>query len=124
MSDIHILTTSAGRTRLVLHIAVPDANNSVSVNYRTALLSSGIGGTTSLPDGDGTAGTISSAEKSAIEAGEIYETSASLDIDGQGTTTGSRAAAIRAEYVSRKAAIVALLQRRLKFYGSVLEETP
>ena len=72
MANIHILDNQAGRVLLVLHIAIPAGNNSAGMAWRAALLRTG-GGTTMLPDGDGTLGTISAAEKASVLAGAIYE---------------------------------------------------
>lgn len=73
MSDIHILELSGGRQKLVFHVAIPAGNNPSGIPWRTALINSGMGGTTSLKDGDGTQGTISGAEKTSITTGAIYE---------------------------------------------------
>jgi hypothetical protein len=124
MSDMHVITGDGDRNwSVVLHIPVPNANNSVSVNWRTALINSGMGGTTRLPDADGTEGTISAAEKTQIEAGELYEHSVTTEIDGQGVDNASRIAAMRAMYTAESARVTAFIQRRLKFFGYTLEES-
>ena len=58
---------------IAYHIAIPSANNSAGFNYQAVLITSGIGGTTILKEGDGTGGTISAAEKASIQSGAIYE---------------------------------------------------
>ena len=73
MANVHALDTQGGQTRLVFHIAVPAGNNSVGTAWSAVLVNSGTGGTTRLPDGTGSGGTISSAEKTAIQAGTVYE---------------------------------------------------
>ena len=50
MSDMHVLEGDGTKWRIVMHFAVPNANNLVNVNYRTALVNSGLGGTTVLAD--------------------------------------------------------------------------
>ena len=51
MSDIHILAgNTSGEWQAVFHVAVPDANNAVSVNYRTALVNSGLGGSSTMEE--------------------------------------------------------------------------
>jgi hypothetical protein len=123
---MHVLTGDGDRRwTIVMHIPVPGppAVNSVGVNWREAVLNSGLGGTTSLPDGDGTVGTISAAEKALVNAGELYEYRATTEIDGQGTDNISRQALLRALYADTSAKVLADLQRRLKFYGYTLEES-
>lgn len=124
MSDMHVLVGDGNQAwSVVMHVAVPDATNSVGVNWRTAVVNSGLGGATSLPDGDGTAGTISAAEKAQVEAGEVLECVATLEIDGPGVTNPIRVATLRDNYAAHKTAVLATLQRRLKFYGYTLEES-
>jgi hypothetical protein len=124
MSDMHVLTGDGNQAwTVVMHIPVPDTNNTVGTNWRTALVNSGMGGSTGLPDGDGTNGTISAAEKTQVEAGELYEYSQTMEIDGPGSNAASRIAVLRASYTAKKSTVLAALQRRLKFYGYTLEET-
>lgn len=73
MANVHVLTQSGGRLRIVFHVAIPNANNPRGVNYRTALVQMGQYGTTILPDGDGTAGTISAAERTQISSRAVVE---------------------------------------------------
>ena len=117
MADIHVLTGRKSTWDLVLHIAVPDADNSVGVNYRDALIASGLGGTTSLPDGDGSAGTISDAEKILIEAGQIVEHRVSIRLESGGDSDANRRDAIRAKYASEEVSYLAIIQKHLPYYG-------
>jgi len=124
MADIHIVAGDGGRGwRIVCHIPVPNTNNSSNVNWRTAVVNSGQGGSTELPTGDGTAGTISGAEKTQVETGELLEHSLSLDVEGSGADNASRVAAIRAAYTKAKTVVLAAAQRRLKYYGQTLSES-
>jgi hypothetical protein len=82
-----------------------------------------MGGTTRLPDGDGTEGTISTGEKTQIVAGELYEYLITTEIDGQGVDNAGRIAAMRAMYTAEASRVTADIQRRLKFYGYTLEES-
>ena len=102
---------------MVMHIAVPDADNSVSVNWRTALVNSGLGGITSLPDGDGNNGTISAAEKALIAAGEVLEHVMSARLESGGTSLAQQRTALRAWYAKAKTTVVSDLQTKLRYYG-------
>ena len=73
MSNVHVLTQRHGVVRMAFHVPIPNSNNARGVNYRTALINSRMGGQTSLPDGDGTGGTISTAEKLSVTNGAVYE---------------------------------------------------
>ena len=106
MADVHVMETSGGRTRLVLHVSIPVANNAAGVAYRTALINSNIGGMTSLPDGDGTNGTISAAEKASLASGALYEAVVSIkraDVTGPGLNAlfAKQAPEIRTELQGR-----------------------
>lgn len=118
MADMQIIDGDGkGTWRVVMHFDVPDVNNAVAVNYRTALLNSGLASTSVLPDGDGTGGSISAAEKTDLANGVKYEHVASLTLDGSGTTTNSRIAVLRSAYARLETEIVAKLKSRLKFFG-------
>lgn len=120
MADIHVLTGDGNQSwTIVLHLPVPDADNAVSINWRDALVGSGLGGTTQLSDGDGMAGTISAAEKATIESGAVVEHSATLEVAGGGATTESRRATLRALYASKLVTVLSDLQRRLQYYGHI-----
>ena len=121
MADMHVLDGDGSRVRVVMHFAVPDVNNAVGVNYRTALVNSGLGGTTELTEGTG-AGEIATAEKASVESGELLEHSVNVSADGSGQTTGGRQALLRTLYTSIKSAVIADLQSRLKFYGHTESE--
>jgi hypothetical protein len=118
MANWHALTGSldGNSFRIVFHIAIPSANNRAGVNYRTALINSGLGGRTVLPDGDGAGGTISASEKASIVAGAIYEYTEEF-----ATNPGETAGALQARIDARYTALVALLQdqlaKRLTYFG-------
>lgn len=117
MANMHVLSSGGGQVLVVMHIAIPSANNTVGVNWRTALIGSGIGGTTVLKDGDGTVGTISAAEKTAILSGAVYEISESLQPES--TNLAGLPAWLDAQYTVRSAIALLDLQDRLKFFGYV-----
>ena len=121
MADMHVLDGDGSKWRVVMHFAVPNVNNAVGVNYRTALVKSGLGGTTQLADGTGP-GQIMAAEKTLVESGAVLEHAMSVSVDGSGQTTGGRKALLRSLYTSTKNAVMANLQSRLKFYGHTESE--
>ena len=123
MSDIHVLTGDGETWSVVVHIAVPDADNSVGVNYRTALVNSGLGGTTSLTEDAGPGpGQISPAEKAQVEAGEVHEHRVGFLLESGGTSEAEQRAALRALYTREKAAEIARLQRELRYFGHTESE--
>jgi hypothetical protein len=73
VANVHILERSGASFRVVYHIAVPAGANAAGLAWSDALVKSGLGGTTVLPDGTGNDGGIAPAEKTAIEAGTVYE---------------------------------------------------
>ena len=124
MADIHVTAGDGNQAwRIVIHIPVPDTPNSASVNWRIALINSGMGGNTALPDGDGTAGTISATEKAKLVTGELLEHSFAMEIDGSGSTPVAQAAALRVRAAAEKTARLVQVQRILKHYGQTLTES-
>lgn len=110
MADWHALTGSpdGNAFRICFHIAIPSVNNRAGINYRTALINSGIGGRTILPDGDGTGGTISTTEKANITAGSVYEV-----VEDFATNPGEAAAALEARIDSYHTALTTRTQNNL-----------
>lgn len=122
MANMHILTQDRGLYRIAAHIAIPVGNNSAGVSWRTALINSGLGGSTVLIDGDGTAGTISSAEKSSIASGALYEDVGILEVVHDSSTGGSQttqqlATIVDAYFTARTTAVLASLQAQLTWFG-------
>lgn len=121
MANWHALTgiEDGNAYTIVYHIPIPNSNNRVSVNYRTAIINSGIGGKTILPDGDGTGGTISAAEKSSIQSGALYEHVEPF-LTNPGQTLGQLGAAVDARYTALANAanpFVAALANKLAYFG-------
>ena len=112
MANVHILEAGPSRMRVVLHIPVPATNNGVGTPWRTALVNSGIGGTTSLKDGDGTAGTITATEKANILSGALYEVHLTEKL------RALSAANLDDLFNMRRSEILTELQERLRFYGA------
>lgn len=116
MSDMHVLTgDGGGRWTVIMHFPVPDVNNEVGVNYRVALVNSGLGGTTSMVEGTG-AGYITSVEKAQIAAGAIYEHVASLLVETGGAGAAQQAM-LDAQYNRLHTEVVSVMQNKLKYYG-------
>lgn len=117
MSNYHVLTgrPDGNAYSVVFHIPIPSANNRVGVNYRTALVNSGLGGVTSLVEGSGP-GQIATAEKTQVLAGELFEV-----VEEFHTQPGETAAQLQARVDARYTALVAqtqaALQGRLAYFG-------
>lgn len=122
MADMHVLTGNGGTYRVALHFAVPAGNNSAGIAWSDALVNSGIGGTTELPDGDGTGGTIGATEKAAVQAGTIFERIPELRIESSGTSGAKVQSALREFYTTEKENVQAELQRRLRYFGAIESE--
>jgi hypothetical protein len=128
MSDIHVIAgNGAGEWSVVFHFDVPDVNNAAGVNVRTALLRSGLiaqhgepPSVSVLPDGDGTGGTIETAEKDKIAAGEVYEHVERLTLNGVGMTNPLRTTLLRERYAALDSENLSVLQDRLNFFGVTL----
>ena len=117
MADIHVLAGDGLRYwTLIFHYAVPDQDNNVGVSYRTALVNSGLGGTSQMAEGIGT-GQIATAELASLQAGELYEFSLSFLAESGATNNAELLAAIRAQYVRCESPVLNRLRKRLRYYG-------
>lgn len=117
MADIHVLAGDGLRYwTLVFHFAVPDQTNNVNVSYRTALINSGIGGTSQMTEGTGP-GQITTAELALIQAGELYEFSLPFLAESGATNNAELLTAIRAEYAKHEAPVLNHLKKKLRYYG-------
>ena len=122
MADIHVLDSDAsGQARVAFHYPVAAADNDAKCSVRDSLVKSGAGGTTVLAEGTGP-GQINTAEKAQIAAGEVYEHVVSVPILSGGTKPAEVQATLRHFYVREKAAAMAGIERRLRFYGQVESE--
>lgn len=123
MAEVHVRVIHGRRLRLVCHVPAPAGNNSASVPWATALKNSGIAGTTELPDGDGTAGTIDATEKTSIVNGDVYERAVPYDTgaDWDGLSASAKNARIDAIYAAVLAETQTSLQARLKYFGYTRE---
>jgi hypothetical protein len=118
MAAIHVLDHVPGTAeyRVAVHWVVPGGTNSAGITWVAALLNSGMGGTTVLVDGDGTAGTITSAEKAAIVAGTTAETVDTVRIDS--VALGNANAFLDAQATRIAAEAQTKLAALLKFWGA------
>lgn len=111
MANVHVQTLDGQEVSVVMHFAVPNANNAAGVNWRT--IAARFFGTTALPDGDGTAGTISAAEKTSIQSGALVEQSQIFKL-GTNNPTGPQ---IDAAHAAAQSAWQADFQARYNRYG-------
>jgi hypothetical protein len=112
MANTHVLEQLApGRFRVVYHVAIPATNNAAGVAWRAVIVNSrdATQPVSVLPDGDGTGGTISAAEKAQLTSGAVYEVV--REEKGQGAAT------LAAQFAQRSAEILAGLQARYAQYG-------
>ena len=112
MANIHVLESPApGRFRVAYHVAIPATNNAAGVAWRTAIVNSrdATRPVSVLPDGDGTNGTISAAEKAQLTSGAVYEVVRE--------EKGQTGAGINAMFAQRSAEVLAALQARLAQFG-------
>lgn len=116
MAKVHVLATDGGLTRVVFHIDVPAGNNGAGVAWTAVIVNSGMGGTTRLPDGAGTGGTISAAEKTAIQAGTVYEVEERVSIP-LGLNTAQANAFLDALHAAKVTEVQAQITARLNLFG-------
>jgi len=112
MSDVHALVGSdADNWTLVFHYPVADVNNSAGVSFRTALVNSGLN-TTVMTVGTG-AGQISTAEKTQLDNGEIFEHVIQFPVE----STTSSTDAVEEAYNLNQVGVVTEMTRKLKYFG-------
>lgn len=113
MANVHVLQQlSPGRFRVVYHIAVPATNNAAGVPWKTCVAANLTNPTSVLPDGDGTNGTISAAEKALIASGAIYELVRE--------EKGQSAATINSMFSQRRDEVLASLQATYQQFGRTI----
>ena len=125
MSDIHILTgNNAGSITIAMHVPVPDVDNNVGVNYRTALVNSGIGLDTEtgrrtvLPTGTGP-GEINPAEEALIDAGELFEFLESTSVP-LGTSNAQMIVIAENQYAATNNNLQQQIGERLRYFGHTM----
>lgn len=101
---------------VLFHIPIPGTGSTVGgVQWRTALIQSGIGGTTTMAVGE-TAGLITAAEKADIASGAIYE-HLELVPTNPGESNAQLRVRIDSLYQARLPEIRSKLQSALKYWG-------
>lgn len=129
MADIHVLTgNNAGSVTLVMHFLVPDADNNVSINYRTALVASNLGraqnadGTfgrrSVLPSGAGI-GEITTAEEALLDSGELFEHVESVRVPAGAPLL----AQAQTHYAISNTTVQQNIAERLRFFGHTASAT-
>lgn len=125
MADINIMTgNNAGEWTIVMHFPVPDTDNAVGVNFRTALLNSGLGlqengRRTILASGTGP-GQITTVEEAQLDSGAIYEHSASFRAESGGTGNAVLQASVREFYVAQNASVQLSIGSKLRYFGHTM----
>jgi len=112
----------ADQWRVVRHFDVPPGNNSAGVPWSDALVNSGQGGTTVLPDGDGTGGTISIAEKAFIEAGVIHEDVGDFRLLSDGGSSAKITGSAQKLYKARNTEVQSELKAHLDLFGANIDK--
>ena len=116
MSDIHVLNRQGQRRwRLVFHYPVPNVNNAVGVNFRTAIVNAGLAQTV-LQEGTGP-GEISTAELALINNGEIFEAVHSFEVESGGTSNADLIEAIEELYSKLQLQERQRIQGILRYFG-------
>ena len=115
MSEYHIRSTSKDlkTVNCIFHIPIPATNNTVGVSWRDALVLS-LGGadaiTSVMPD-------ITTAEETAMKAGEIFENDATVRFSSTGLTNAERLDEVEDAYTAAETDILAEKQITLNFFG-------
>jgi len=110
MSDYHILQQSArgDRIQVAFHIPIPDANNTVGVNWRTIIPQTEVT-ESAVPF-------IEAAEQTQLDNGELIERVVTVDVLGA-DSPASKLAVIVAYWTEHKPKLLETLQRKLQYYG-------
>lgn len=115
MSNYHIRKTSDDlkTVSVVFHVPIPDANNTVGVNWRSALVLE-LGGADAISS---VLTDISTEEESAMKAGSIYEVSRTVRFSSLNITNAERLAEVEAAYTTTASEMIAEKQVTLNFMG-------
>jgi len=113
MANVHILTVDGPEVTAVMHFSISAGSNTPGVPWRT-IAARVFGGTTRLPDGDGTGGTISAAEKSSVASGALVEVTRAMKLG----TNNPSGAQIDAVFAAEQSAFQADFQARYVRYGT------
>ena len=118
MADIHILANN----QIIVHVDVPDAINSVGVNWRDAIVIDNGGAPTSqladaVVDGSPEGWEITVAEKALIASGALIEVSTRIDLDKFAGTLADKRDAMLVVISQRIPNVLNQLQARYKYFG-------
>lgn len=119
MANTHVLTQHGTLLKIVLHIAIPNTNNAVGTNWRTAVVNSLVFGNppgSIMPTGNG-AGQITSAELANIANGSLIEVVDEYSPNAAEVASG--ATYLAAMYTVRSAVWLNYYQAVLNFFGFV-----
>ena len=125
MGDIHVLAgNNSDVWQVAMHFPVADVSNAAGVNYRLALVTSGIGldpetgRRTIMVSGNGP-GEINPAEENLLDAGELFEHVSGWRLETGGTSIPLLRASLQAFYASENARVQAGVASRLRYFGHV-----
>lgn len=118
MSAIHVLGGDGkDQYTAIIHVTVPNVNNNVGTNLRTAIITAGIGGTTIMQTTTGTApGKITTTELSDIQSGIVYEVVFQAG-NNPAWSSAERLAAFSGEINTRTSSAINYLTNALAFLG-------
>lgn len=125
MSDIHVsVGNNDGEIQLVMHFPVPDVNNDVGVNFRLALINSGIGlneetGRRTILNVGTSAGEINPAEEALIDAGELFEGVVFTRVPDS-ASGAELIALVQSEYTRSNSRVQQEIGARLRYFGHTL----
>lgn len=114
MSDYHVLTSNLSDTEITLafHIPIPDAANSAGVNYREALIESGMN-----PGAPVSRVPWLTTEQDSINAGALYEHVEMVKVDAALSKLQKRQA-IDARYLALALKLPAKIEAALDWWGT------
>ena len=129
MANIHVLAgNNSNEWQVAMHYPIPDRTNAAGVNYRVALVNSGIGldpetgRRTIMPSGTGP-GQITSAVEAKLDAGELFEHVSHWRMESGGTSLPLRRAALQGFYAAENASVQANMASRLRYFGHTEDAT-
>jgi len=111
MARIHILAKDIENKTVdcIFHISVPNANNAVGTNWRTAV-TRGLNPTPSMAWNGAT-------ENDQVSAGEVLEVHETVRFSITGLNNAQRLAEVEAAYTARSTILLTELAAKLDFFG-------
>ena len=112
---LEMRNTKLNEVRAVFHIPIPNENNSVGINLRTALVDylRNKSVVSVVPDLE----TVDSTEYAQIVAGEIFEHDESFKFSNAHSSLGVKQDEMDNRYVTLSSSVVTKIQKILSFYG-------